>query len=186
MKRTFKTIQAHIDRIQRGRFQKNEINALTKLFASHRWATDERKAEIATLQSRTMDYAGTVYIERFGEEFECQALHFRKFAKITEEQTRFGKTWLKERYIKLNGEPRKCAANLSAIQLQIVRAVSRFEFVGILLCYRIQYGRICNDVLPIYRTYNRQGDYFDYSPVHWGEPVIMVGIQSRLSLVGGA
>jgi len=29
--------------------------------------------------------------------------------------------------------------------------------------------------LPVYRTYNRRGQYFDYAPVHWGQPVIMEG-----------
>lgn len=38
-----------------------------------------------------------------------------------------------------------------------------------------EYNGTLNDVLPIYRTFNRKGEYFDYAPIHWGEPVITFG-----------
>lgn len=35
----------------------------------------------------------------------------------------------------------------------------------------------CHDaqVLVMPDSYDRSGNYFDYAPIHWGEPVIMEG-----------
>lgn len=100
---------------------------------------------------------------------------FKTFRKITNEQTKFGKAWLKNHFFKLNGEKRtgKNTEYVNDDVLRIAKAVVKFEFVGVLGVANQSWE--IHSFLPIYRAYNKKGEYFDYSPVHWGQPVIMDG-----------
>lgn len=174
-----KTVQTHIDRILKTkRFEKSEINALTKLIQSSRFGDDERKLDVhAMLDSKVLRYATTVDLYRHGDHFEANVHLFPQPCKISKDQTLQGKTYLKNRYQKKNGEPRLCVdRELSQRAYRIAVRASRFEFVGIMVVYSDRgFGRsICN-VLPIYRTFNGGGEYFDYAPIHWDAPVIMEG-----------
>lgn len=166
-----KTLNAHLERYKSGRFEKNEINALLKLFTSYRFADNQRKLEIEALQELILNYVDGTYVYSN----HAEIMHFPKACKISREQTEFGKQWLKNYFFKKDGKPRsgKATEDIGEHELKIAKAVSRFEFVGILLI-KNQWGDV-NGALPIYRTYNRKGEYFDYSPIHWGQPVIMVG-----------
>jgi hypothetical protein len=174
-----KTIQTHRERIRKGRFERSEIAALTKLIAGLRFAPEERKAEIEELRANCFLEVDVITERPYGggDYFYCHVMHFAKPAKISATQTREGKEWLKRKYFKTNGQPRAAGLRLEENQgskaLEICKSVSRFEFVGVLEV-RNSHGD-CNQVLPIYRTYNRKGEYFDYSPIHWGEPVFSGG-----------
>lgn len=100
---------------------------------------------------------------------------FIKPRKITSDQTKFGKAWLKQFFFKLDGSPRKGKNTeyISDETLRIAKSVSRFEFIGV-LALRNGMSELYQ-FLPIYRTYDKKGNYFDYSPVHWGQPIIMEG-----------
>lgn len=165
-----RTVQIHLKRIKQGRFEKSEINALTKFLGSYRFASPERKNEILDLQADLLECVGHEYIS---SSFQCDVMHFKKPCKITKEQTKLGKAWLKHHFFKLSGEKRgsKNAEHVSDRVLAISKSVSRFEFVGVLMV-RNQWADLLQ-ALPIYRTYNRKGEYFDYSPIHWGQPIIM-------------
>lgn len=156
------------------RFEKSQINGLTKHLAclrfseySERERRNERMIERAEQLGLQVDYNDS---HMSGEKFT-----FKVPRKITAEQTKFGKAWLKDYFFKRNGEPRsgKRTEYVSNQTLEIAKRVSRFEFIGV-LGVADQYWNI-HSFLPIYRAYDRNGNYFDYSPVHWGEPVIMEG-----------
>jgi hypothetical protein len=167
-----KTISLHLERIKKGKFEKSEINALTKLFSGSRFTTPERKLELEAFQSLTMDCVDQV---RVFSNIYGDVMHFKKPMRIMAEQTLTGKAWLKNFFFKKNGEKRnsKNTEYVSDRVLAISKNVSRFEFIGIVICKNPHGG--VNNVLPVYRTYNRKGEYFDYSPIHWGQPVIMEG-----------
>lgn len=149
-------------------YRKSQVNGLTKHLSGLRWGKDEsrdltiQRAEEIGLQ---VDYNDSHIT---GEKFT-----FKTPRKITAEQTRFGKAWLKNHFFKLDGSPRKGQATQYVNQwtLDIAKSVSRFEFIGVLGIYSPDY-RDFNQFIPIYRAYNRKGEYFDYAPVHWGQPVI--------------
>jgi hypothetical protein len=167
-----KTVQVHIERIKKGKFEKSEIGALTKLL-SNRFAPQDRKDSVNALKELALECMGSEYLSNG---ITGEVLHFKRGgAKISKEQTALGKTWLREFFFKKNDEVRggKNTEGVGTRVLSIAKSVSKFEFVGVLLCYN-QYG-YSNSCLPIYRTYNRKGDYFDYAPIHWGQPVIMEG-----------
>lgn len=167
-----KTTNKYIELFKSGKFTKSDILGLTKLFSSYRFATPERKNSIEALQGLAMDCVGYEYIH---SNFQCDVLHFKRGMKITKEQTALGKAWLKNHFFKANGKPRS-GNNTEGVGervLNIAKQVSRFEFVGILVV-KNQFGDI-NSCLPIYRTFNSKGEYFDYSPIHWGQPIIMEG-----------
>jgi hypothetical protein len=174
-----KTIQIHIDRITKTRrFEKSEIGALTKLIASYRFADTQRKNDIEALQTETMERVAIVDRYMYNHRVECEVMHFAKPSKITVQQTTLGKNWLNKHCFKLNGETRKdIEDHFSDRALSIARNVSRFEFIGVVMVFDDSgYGKNLQQVLPIYRTYNRKGEYFDYSPIHWAQPIVMEGL----------
>jgi hypothetical protein len=165
-----KTMQRHLDRIKAGKFEKSEINALTKLIQSSRFAEQIRKNEILAFLDLVSDEVGFEYLHGG---FQGAVRHFKKPMKITKQQTELGKQWLRNYFFKLNGKKRtgKATEFVGDRVLQISKKVKRFEFVGILIG-RNQWRDI-SGVLPIYRTYDSSGNYFDYAPIHWGQPIIM-------------
>lgn len=151
------------------RFTKSQINGLTKALISQRFGTYESskawdaifaKAEQLGLE---IGYCGNYYGER---------LDFKTPRKITREQTDFGRKWLKDYFFKKNGTPRsgKRTEYIGQGVLDIAKSVSRFEFVGVAIL--ASQGWYPNQAVPIYRAYSRDGSYFDYSPIHWGTPIV--------------
>lgn len=151
-------------------FEKSQINGLTKMLASLRWKAeghDRDKAwdlifDKAKAIGMTIDYS-VVQGER---------LTFKKPRKITAEQTKFGKNWLKEYFFKKDGKTRsgKRTEYVGERVLGIAKSVSRFEFIGVYVL-ATQGWHPCQ-VVPIYRAFNSNGEYFDYAPIHWGSPII--------------
>lgn len=171
-----KTVQTHVDRILKTRrFEKSEINELKKLISGSRFGTEERKIDINTLLgSKTLSYKGTMDLYRHGRHYEAEVHLFPRPCKITAEQTKLGKEWLLNRYFKKNGGLRKCAEeDLNNRQVEVIKSLTRFEFVGMLVVYTDNGGtKIMVDSLPIYKTFGRVGGNFAYSPIHWEAPVI--------------
>ncbi len=156
-------------------FPKSAINGLTKKLSSLRFGPYEPGAD--KRNGKMIDCAKSLGLEI---DYNDSNMPGEKFIfvnprKITAEQTKFGKQWLKAYFFKKNGEPRggKRTEYVENRTLEIAKNVSRFEFIGVLGVAN-NYWEI-HSFLPIYRAYNRKGEYFDYSPVHWGQPVIMEG-----------
>lgn len=159
-------------------FTKSQINGLTKHLSGLRFA---RAYDSDRYDGRRND-AMIERAKQIGLEIDYNDSHlngekfiFAKPRKITAEQTQYGKAWLKQYFFKLNGEPRggKRTQYVNGATIDIAKKVTRFEFIGVLGVAN-SYWEI-NQFLPIYRAYDGKGNYFDYSPVHWGDPVIMEG-----------
>lgn len=156
-------------------FQKSQVNGLTKHLSSLRfnqpYSPERRNNDVIIDRAKEIglevDYNDS---NQMGEKFT-----FTSPRKITGEQTKFGKAWLKNYFFKLDGKTRsgKRTEHVSEATLKIAKSVSRFEFIGVLGIANQSWE--IHSFLPIYRAYDRKGNYFDYSPVHWGEPVIMEG-----------
>jgi hypothetical protein len=153
-------------------FQKAQINGLTKHLASLRFNEHEIAGrpndaiiKRAAMLGLEIDYNDS---DLLGEKFT-----FTKARRITKEQTIFGKAWLKNHFFKLNGQLRhgKNTENVNEQVLKIAKNVSRFEFIGVLGVANQQWEIL--SFLPVYRTYNAKGEYFDYAPIHWGQPIVM-------------
>ncbi len=155
-------------------FTKSQIGGLTKSLASLRFGAglDTGKA-----WDKILERAKSVGLEIDYNDANVsgEKLTFKVARKITAEQTKFGKAWLRNYFFKLDGTPRsgKRMDYISDDVLKIAKSVARFEFVGVLVV--ASQGFYPCQVLPIYRTYNRKGEYFDYAPIYWGQPIIMEG-----------
>lgn len=154
-------------------FKKSQINGLTKHLAGLRFGTDTYA--VSKLWDRIFDRARKLGLEIEYSEVHGERLDFVKPRKITAEQAKLGKKWLREYFFKKNGQPRsgKRTEYVGDRVLKIAKSVSRFEFVGVQVL--ASQGWYPCQILPIYRAYNRKGEYFDYAPVHWGAPIIMKG-----------
>lgn len=151
-------------------FKKSEVNGLTKYLANFQ---DYSARDNSKFISRAEELG--LELDYNDSNLVAEKFIFKQARKITKEQTERGKAWLKNHFYKLNGKPRSGQAteHVSDEVLSIAKSVSRFEFIGVLGVMN-SFGTI-TQVLPIYRTYNRKGQYFDYAPIHWGQPVIMEG-----------
>jgi hypothetical protein len=152
-------------------FQKSQINGLTKHLSNLRFGTGSNQDAWSAIFRRGEEIGLEIgYSEAHGER-----LDFKTSRKITKEQSDFGKAWLKQYFFKKDGKPRsgKATEYVGDRVLNIAKSVSRFEFVGVQVL--ASQGWYPVQVVPIYRAFNRKGEYFDYSPVHWGQPIIMEG-----------
>ncbi len=151
-------------------YKKSQVNGLTKYLSSLRFASmNNSQAMWDIIFKRGKEFGLEVgYSEAYGER-----LDFSKSRKITGEQTALGKQWLKEYFFKKDGSPRsgKRTEYVSETVLGIAKSVVRFEFVGVQVLASSRWYP-CS-VVPIYRAFNRKGEYFDYAPIHWGQPIIM-------------
>lgn len=150
-------------------FKKSEINGLTKHLMSLRFGAglDSRGSWDAIIK-RAEELGLTLgYSTAYGER-----LDFARPRKITREQTELGRVWLRNYLFKASGAPRggKVTEGISDSVLKVAKSVSRFEFVGVQLL--ASSGWYPCGAVPIYRAYDRKGNYFDYSPIHWGAPII--------------
>lgn len=152
-------------------FQKSQINGLIKNLSNLRFGMGSTQEMWNAIFQRGKEVGLEIgYSEAHGER-----LNFIKSRKISAEQTKFGKAWLRDYFFKKDGTPRngKRTKYIGNRVLDIAKNVSRFEFVGVqVLASSGWYPCQC---VPIYRAYNRKGQYFDYAPIHWGEPLIMEG-----------
>lgn len=156
-------------------FEKSQVNGLTKKLSSFRFGSlSEETSKQAALDNFRdevgLSCVGSVYMN--GNHY---VYHFDKPRKITIQQTLMGKLWLKNFFFKLDGSPRsgQRTEGISARVLSIAKRCKRFEFIGVIGCTN-GYGSEVS-FIPIYRTYDSRGEYFDYAPVHWGQPVVMEG-----------
>lgn len=150
-------------------FEKSQINGLTKHLSNLRFGPDTTQDKWSAIFNRAEELGLEIgYSEAHGER-----LDFIKPRKITTEQTKFGKAWLKEYFFKRDGKPRsgKRTEYIGDRVLAIAKSISRFEFVGVQIL--ASNGWYPCQVVPIYRAYNRKGEYFDYAPIHWGQPIVM-------------
>jgi len=152
------------------KYEKSQVNGLTKMLANLRFKTEYESN--SQLWDRIFKVAENIGMEIGYSAVNGERLDFKTPRKITASQTALGKTWLKNYFFKANGEPRtgKRTEYVSDRVLNIAKSVSRFEFVGVYVL--ASSGWYPSSVVPIYRTFNRKGEYFDYSPIHWGEPII--------------
>lgn len=86
---------------------------------------------------------------------------------ITKEQSKFGIKWLKTKAFKLNGEARKNCI-LGTREQEIVKNFSHFKFAGVANTNDIGYRGPYSSYVPIWRTYAKDGRYFDYIVVSSG------------------
>lgn len=152
-------------------YRKSQINGLTKHLAGLRFSTASNHESWNKIFNRSKEIGMEIgYSEAHGER-----LDFTMPRKITREQTTFGKQWLRDYFFKANGEARsgKRTEYVGTRVLEIAKRVSRFEFVGVQVLASA--GWYPHQVVPIYRAYDRKGNYFDYAPIFWGQPIIMEG-----------
>lgn len=155
-------------------FQKSQVNGLTKHLSNLRFG-GEGISTNHDKWNRIFDRAKELGLEVGYSEAHGERLDFISPRKITADQTAFGKQWLKEYFFKKDGSPRsgKRTEYVGDRVLAIAKSVSRFEFVGVQVL--ASQGWFPCQIVPIYRAYNRKGEYFDYAPIHWGQPIIMEG-----------
>lgn len=167
-----KTVSKYLECIKNGRFTFSDIRGFLRLL-NCRFETEVRKTQVKSLMDVSMD---NVHFEYVSGGTQVELYHFKKPMKIERYQTTLGKAWLKQHFFKTNGQPRsgRNTENVSERVLNISKSVSRFEFIGVGLVQN-QFGDT-NQVIPIYRTYNRKGEYFDYCPIHWCQPLIFEGL----------
>lgn len=167
------------------RFEKSQVNGLTKHLAGLRFNTPDDPNKRTRLNDVIFQRADELGLEIDYNDMNAsgEKLTFKTPRKITAEQTKFGKAWLREYFFKKNGEPRggKRTKCIGDDILRVAKSVVRFEFIGVMGLFN-SYGEMVQFV-PIYRAYGRNGRYFDYAPIHWGEPLIS---QNSYETQGGA
>lgn len=152
-------------------YKKSQIGGLTKHLSQLRFGTYDNH----TMWDRIFKRGEEIGLEIGYSEAHGERLDFKTSRKITAEQTKFGKAWLKEYFFKKDGSTRggKRTEYVGDRVLSIAKNVSRFEFVGVQVLASSSWMPC--QVVPIYRAFNRKGEYFDYAPIHWGQPIIMEG-----------
>lgn len=148
-----KTIEQYTKAFKKQTLKKWELHAFAKLLNTIKWSSPERKQAIENLFSELHIGYGT------DQEY-----------KLTAEHTKQGKEYFQRYCFKLNGEVRK-GCQLGTRELNIVRKFSHFRFVGFYDHYNN--GGYDPFYMIVFRVYNKDGNYFDYSPVHWGDPYIV-------------
>lgn len=152
-------------------FPKGAINGLTKKLNSMRFG---RSAPNAREIYDAMELTQRGSVER-DMDYSSYIMHFAHTRRIERAQTTFGKAWLKQWFYKLNGSKRtgKRVEGVSDRVLRLANKITRFEFIGVLE-HTNWYGEP-QQYTPIYRAYTSTGEYFDYSPIMWSNPIIMEG-----------
>lgn len=153
------------------KFERGQIMGLTKRLAGIRFKVPNphNTSDIWDALFKDAESLGLKIV--YNDIGHGERLDFIKPRKITAEQTKFGKAWLKDFYFTKSGKPRrgKRTQYINQHELDIAKSVSRFEFVGVAV--QASSGWYPCQVLPIYRAYNRKGESFDYAPMHWGLPL---------------
>jgi hypothetical protein len=154
-------------------FKKSQVNGLTKHLAGLRFSGFRAGGSNQDMWSLIFKRGEELGLEVGYSDAHGERLDFKTPRKITAEQSQFGKSWLKEYLFKKDGTPRSGNRTeyVSERVLKIAKSVSRFEFVGVQIL--ASSGWYPCQVVPIYRAFNRKGEYFDYAPIHWGTPIFM-------------
>jgi hypothetical protein len=151
-------------------FPKSAIGGLTKKLMGFRFKRDRVSNNEALVEA----FADSVGLTTSKEIYDVNgtAFYFNSPRSITREQTTFGKEWLKQHFYKKNGTIRsgKNTENVPNFVLTMAKKVRGFKFVGV-LGLRNSFGEYMQ-FLPIYRTFSGRS-YFDYAPIHWGQPIIL-------------
>lgn len=141
-------------RIQSQLWTKGDILAFAKMLNSTKFSEPERRKQVMDLWTKLEDRA------------------YDKAYNITLEQSQFGIDWLKKICFTVKGKNRdsKMVADFSRGDFDIVRNFSSFQFVG--------FDESCNGYnychySPIYRTIDKNGNYFDYVCRMWDAPRIV-------------
>lgn len=142
-----------LQRIAQKVWTKSDIGAFGKLLNSYRFSSPERKKQIMDLWSKLEDHA---YTNPYS---------------ITDEQCQFGIDWLKKICFTLKGKNRdtKMVQDFSRGDYEIVRNFHHFEFVG----FHESSNGYNSHYAPIYRTVDKDGNYFDYVARMWQAPEIV-------------
>lgn len=132
---------------------KGDILAFGKMLNSMKYSDKERKDKIWDLYNDLESAIGD-----FGYE-------------ITEEQSNFGIEWLNALCFTKSGKYSRAqkVQDFNGPDFDIVRNFLKFEFMGF---YENVNGYYSHYV-PIYRTIDKDGNYFDYTVAHWGTPEIV-------------
>lgn len=131
---------------------KGDILAFGKMLNSMKFSSPERKDAIYKLSD--MLYTKTV---DFGYD-------------ITKEQSQFGIVWLNKICFTTKGKNRnsKMVIDFMERDFNVVKNFAKFEFVG------FDSGNgIHEHYTPIYRTIDKDGNYFDYVARMWAAPEII-------------
>ena len=107
------------------------------------------------------------------EELKHYAYSHGNEFKITKEQSLFGIQYLKEAVFTKKGIPRNAKRNFLRYEpdaIKIIKNFAKFRFIGLQSTPKSYYfgDRAGEYTLPIYRTYDRDGNYFDYTAGMWG------------------
>lgn len=108
-------------------------------------------------------------IEELQDKAYCHSSEF----KITKEQSLFGIEYLKKTVFTKKGIPRNAKRNFLRSEpnaIKIIKNFAKFRFIGLQSVPNNYYwgNRAGEYTLPIYRTYDRDGNYFDYTAGMWG------------------
>lgn len=142
--------EKYLKLIKGKRWEKSDIHGFLKLLNSMKFNKNENKKR---------DIEDLLFL------FHDQGTEWG----ISKEQTLTGITWLRNAVLKNDGTYRN--SKLSDVfgdkEKMIIKNFSKFKFVGI----HEERTSWHTFYYPIYRTYDRKGNYFDYTPIHWGTPI---------------
>lgn len=145
-----RTYLKHINTLKKDLLTKSEINAVAKLMNSLRFSEPDRREQIWALHN---DMLKDAY-------------------KITLEQSQIGIDWLMKNIVNsrtMKLRENKLAQDFNERELNIILNFSHFEFVG----FEEHSNNWSSYYTPVYRTVAKNGEYFDYTAIHWGPCMIV-------------
>lgn len=137
-----KTYNKYLNLIKKGKFTEQELISFRKQINGSSNLDIDSRQEL-------------VYL------FEEKA---KKGIQLTKEHQLKGLNWLRQKTFKLNGDIRKNAP-LDQCEINIINNFKKFICVGLYNTSDNSY----DNYVPIYRCYGKNGDYFDYICLMWGE-----------------
>lgn len=146
-------MKKQLQRIDTQVWTKGDIGAFARMLNSYRFSEKERQTQIMELWSKLEDRASD-------EPYS-----------ITDEQSQVGIEWLRKVCFTSKGANRasKEVADFNEREFNIVRNFSHFEFVG----FDESSNGYSSHYAPIYRTLDKDGNYFDYVARMWQAPQIL-------------
>lgn len=139
------------------------------LFKQKTWA----KADIQRLTKFLNGVRFTKDDDRRAFSLEFQAKFDELWNKprlLTEEHSTQGINYLRDYCWTTKGVVRKSCRAFNEDEREIVKNFKSFAFIG----WHIETNDFGDTFFHIvYRTYAKDGSYFDYIPMHWGDPIIV-------------
>jgi len=136
-----KTCKKYLDLIKKRKFTKIEIQSFRK----------------------ALNGSSTISLEE--QSLLKQKFYDSKPINITKEQSDFGIAWLKNKAFKLNGQVRK-SNPFGYKELEVIKNFKKFEFSSL---YDINHYGNGHQYQPVYKVIAKNGDYFEYVAVAWGD-----------------